>query len=256
MKIGIIGVGNIGGTLARHLATQGHNVRVANSKGAEGVKAFADEIGATAADARGAVQDADLVILSIPFPAVAQLPKDMWGAIPETSPIVDTGNYYPGMRDANIPEIDSGEAETVWVSRQIGRPVIKAFNNIAAYALAKLGRPSGSPGRLAIPVAGDDPVTKSIVMDLIDKLGFDPLDSGTLADSWRQEPFTPVYGCAYDAETSRKALGLAIKGKARPRMPELAPLLAPIFAEANGDQFVERLYEKGTEVCRSFNPLD
>ena len=108
MKIGVIGTGNIGGTLARKLSAAGHEVRVANSRGPEGVRAFAEEIGASPVDARGAVEGADAVILSIPFPAVAKLPKGLFDGLPKSAPIIDTGNYYPGLRDPQIPEIEAG----------------------------------------------------------------------------------------------------------------------------------------------------
>jgi predicted dinucleotide-binding enzyme len=154
MKIGIIGIGNIGGTLARKLASVGHEVRVANSKGAEDVRPFADEVGAGAADTHGAVSGADLIILSIPLPALEKLPKNLFEGVPARVPVVDTSNYYPGMRDPQIAELDAGEVESIWVSRQLGRPVIKAFNNILSRSLAELGLPEGAVGRLAVAVAG------------------------------------------------------------------------------------------------------
>lgn len=214
MKIGIIGVGNIGGTLARKLSAAGHEVRVANSKGPEGVRAFAEEIGAAPVDARGAVEGADIVILSIPFPAVAKLPKDLFDGLPESVPVVDTGNYYPALRDPQIPEIDAGQVESLWVAEQIGRPIIKAFNNILAYSLAELGRPRGAADRLAVAVAGDDAKAKSLVSGLVDEIGFDPVDAGELAESWRQQPSTPVYCCDYDADETRRALAAARQGEA------------------------------------------
>jgi len=164
MKIGIFGIGNIGGTIARKLKTGGHEIRVANSRGPEGVRRFADEIGATAANVNGAVAGVDVIFLLIPLPAIAELPNGLLKAVPEHVPAVDSSNYYPGMRDPRIREIDQGMPESVWVSRQLGRPVIKAFNNILAYSLAELGRPGGSPDRLAAAVAGDDAKAKQIVM--------------------------------------------------------------------------------------------
>jgi len=214
MKIGILGIGNIGGTLARNLSAAGHEVHVANSKGAEAVRAFAQEIGAVPDDARGAVEGAELVILSIPFPAVAKLPKDLFNGLPESVPVVDTGNYYPDLRDPHIPELDEGKTESVWVSEQIGRPIIKAFNNILAHSLAELGCPAGSPDRIAVAVAGDDAEAKRIVMKIVNQVGFDPVDAGSLAESWRQQPGTPGYCCDYDAETMRKALEEAAPGNA------------------------------------------
>ncbi|MDR6204299.1 NADPH-dependent F420 reductase [Paraburkholderia graminis] len=111
--------------------------------GLDGVRQFADEIGAQAVDVRGAVDGAEVVILSIPLPAIQALPADLFGSVAADAIVVDTGNYYPDMRDPHIPEIDEGMPESAWVSRQIGRPVIKAFNNVLAYTLAELGQPEG-----------------------------------------------------------------------------------------------------------------
>lgn len=230
MKIGIIGIGNIGGTLARKLVSAGHEVSVANSKGADNVRPFADEIGATAADTRGAVSGTDLIIMSIPLPALEKLPQDLFNDVPESVPVVDTSNYYPGMRDPQIADLDAGEVESVWVSKQIGRPVIKAFNNILAESLAKLGQPEGAAGRLAVAVAGDDATVKKLVMDIVSEVGFDPVDAGALADSWRQQPSTPAYCCDYDAPTMRKALAAAVKGEApkvRDQLPAKMGALGP-----------------------------
>lgn len=230
MKIGIIGTGNIGGTLARKLRDAGHEIRFANSRGVEGVRPFADEVGAEPVDVRGAVDNVDAVILSIPFPAIADLPDNLFATLPEGVPVIDTGNYYPGMRDPNIPEIDEGTVESVWVARQINRPVIKAFNNILAYSLAQLGRPEGASDRLAIAVAGDDPQAKSLVCGLVNEVGFDPVDAGELAESWRFQPSTPAYCCDFDAEETRQALTAATPGEApakRDRMMETYASLGP-----------------------------
>jgi len=230
MKLGIIGTGNIGGTIARKLKAAGHEMRVANSRGPEGVQGFADEIGATAVDVNGAVDGVDVIFLSIPLPAMAELPKGLFKAVPRNVPIADTSNYYPGMRDPRIPEIDEGMPESVWVSRQLDRPVIKAFNNILAYSLAELGRPEGSSDRLAVAVAGDDVKSKQIVMALVNDTGFDAVDAGSLDESWRQQPSTPAYCCDYGMEMMRKGLAAAVKGdapKKRDRMPELFTKLGP-----------------------------
>lgn len=216
MKIGIIGTGNIGASLARKLSAAGHEVRVANSRGLDGVRQIAEEVGAQAADVRGAVDAANVVILSIPFPAVQALPGDLFDSVAADAVVIDTGNYYPGMRDPHIPEIDEGMPESVWVSRQIGRPVIKAFNNVLAYTLAELGRPQGTPGRLAAAVAGDDQHAKEIVMALVNQTGFDPVDAGSLEESWRQQPATPAYCCDFDADAMRTALATAVPGVAAP----------------------------------------
>ncbi|ACB64299.1 NADP oxidoreductase coenzyme F420-dependent [Burkholderia ambifaria MC40-6] len=233
MEIGIIGTGNIGGTLARRLKTAGHGIRVANSKGPAAVEDFANEIGATAADVKGAISGADVIVLAIPLPAMAKLPADVFDSIPSHVPVIDTSNYYPGLRDSRIPEIDEGMPESVWVSRQLGRSVIKAFNNILAHSLAHLGLREGSPNRLAVAVAGDDDDGKQIVMELVNQIGFDPVNAGSLEDSWRQQPSTPAYCCDYGAAMMRKGLAAAIKDEAsvkRDRMPELFAKLGPNYS--------------------------
>ena len=236
MKIGIVGTGNIGASLARKLSTAGHEVRVANSRGVDGVRQFADEIGAQAVDVRGAVDGAEVIILSIPLPAIQALPADLFDSVAADAIVVDTGNYYPDMRDPHIPEIDEGMPESVWVSRQTGHPVIKAFNNVLAYTLAELGQPDGTPGRLAVAVAGDDLRSKEIVMKLVNQMGFDPVDAGSLAESWRQQPSTPAYCCDYDADATRKALAAAAPGIAptiRDRLPEVFASLGPSPSHAD-----------------------
>lgn len=230
MKVGIIGTGNIGASLARKLSAAGHEVRVANSRGVDGVRQFADEIGAEAVDISGAVDGAEVIVLSIPFPAVQALPADLFDSVTADAIVIDTGNYYPGMRDPHIPDIDEGMPESVWVSRQIGRPVIKAYNNVLAYTLAELGQPEGTPGRLAVAVAGDDLRSKEVVMELVNQTGFDPVDAGSLAESWRQQPSTPAYCCDFDADAMRQALAAAAPGvapKIRDQLPELFAKLGP-----------------------------
>ncbi|MDP2697425.1 NADPH-dependent F420 reductase [Thalassospira sp.] len=214
MKIGIIGVGEMGGTLAVGWSRAGHSVRVANSRGPEAVRKFANEIGAVAADIYGAVEDADVVLLSMPFPAITSLPGDLFDRAAENVVIIDTANYYPDVRDPRIAEIDAGMPESVWVSQQLGRPIFKAFNSIMFYALSELGKAKGAPDRLALPVAGDDVRAKQIVMGLVNDMGFDPVDGGSLEESWRQQPSTPAYCCDYDAAKTLEGIRAAVKGKA------------------------------------------
>ena len=122
--------------------------------------------------------------------------------------MIDTGNYYPQQRDGRIAGIEDGLTESRWVAQQLGRPVIKTFNNIYAKHLQDHGKPKGTPGRIALPVAGD-PAAKAKVMALVDELGFNPVDTGGLDELWRQQPGTPVYAQDYDAEGVRKALAAA-----------------------------------------------
>jgi 8-hydroxy-5-deazaflavin:NADPH oxidoreductase len=209
MKIGIIGAGNIGGTLTRRLTALGHDVSVANSRGPETLADLAADTGARAVPAEGVARGADVVIVTIPVKRIPDLPPGILEGVADGAAIIDTGNYYPRQRDGKIESIESGMTESGWVAEQLGRPVIKAFNGIYARHLLELGQPAGTPGRIALPVAGDDKAAKEVVMRLIDELGFDSVDAGSLADSWRQQPGTPVYGADLDAEGVRSALAEA-----------------------------------------------
>ncbi len=208
MKIGIIGAGQIGGTLTRRLTALGHKVSVANSRGPETLAGLAAETGATAVSPRDAVRGADLVIVTIPEKNIPKLPAGLF-ADTDAKVVVDTGNYYPRQRDGRIEAIEAGLPESRWVEQQLGRPVIKAFNNIVARHLLERGRPAGTPGRIALPVAGDDDKAKAVVLRLVDELGFDAVDAGGLDESWRQQPGTPVYATDFDAAGVRRALSEA-----------------------------------------------
>ncbi|WP_405996361.1 NADPH-dependent F420 reductase [Streptomyces sp. NBC_00986] len=194
MKIGIIGAGNIGGNLTRRLTALGHDVSVANSRGPQTLTALAEETGATPVPAEEAANGAEVVVVTVPLKAVADLPKGFLDGAAENVAVIDTNNYYPG-RDGRIAAIlDDGLTESRWVARQIGHTVIKAFNGTYAQDILDRPRPAGAPDRLALPVAGDDEAAKRVVRALIDDLGFDTVDAGTLDESWRQQPGTPVYG--------------------------------------------------------------
>ena len=208
MKIGIIGAGNIGGALTHRLTSLGYEVKVANSRGPETLKELSEATGAVAVTVNDAVKDVDLIIITIPEKAVPKLPKGLVSNLPDDFPIVDTNNYYP-RRDGKIEEIENGKPESVWVSEQLGHPVIKAFNNIYAQKLKDDGKPAGSTDRLALPVSGDNKQAKNTVMKLIDDIGFDAVDAGGLDKSWNHQPGTPVYGTSLGAEDTMKALSVA-----------------------------------------------
>jgi predicted dinucleotide-binding enzyme len=208
MKIGIIGAGQIGGTLTRRLRALGHDVAVANSRGPETLAALAKETGAKSVTVSDAAHGKDLVIVTIPEKSVPTLPRGLFDAATRDTVVVDTGNYYP-QRDGRIGAIEAGTAESEWVSQQLGRPVVKAFNNIRAQHLMERGRPRGAADRIALPVAGDDAKAKALVMGLVEELGFDAVDAGTLDESWRQQPGTPVYATDLDAAGVKRALAEA-----------------------------------------------
>jgi predicted dinucleotide-binding enzyme len=205
MNISIIGAGNVGATLTRLLTAAGHRVSVANSRGPQTLSALAAETGAQARTVAEAGRGADVVIVAVPFGAVPDIARDALTDLPEGTVVVDSGNYVPGLRDAAVPELDGG-VESVWTAARIGRPVVKAFNTVTADHLARLGRPAGAAGRIALPVAGDDPAGTTRVRELVGDAGFDAVDAGPLAESWRQQPGTPVYTADLDAAGVREAL--------------------------------------------------
>ncbi|MDQ3743262.1 MAG: NAD(P)-binding domain-containing protein [Acidobacteriota bacterium] len=208
MKIGIIGAGMIGGTLARRLTALGHEVVIANSRGPETLRELAAETGARAVTAAAAARRGEIVIVTIPQRAVPNLPTDLFAGVPEDVVVVDTGNYYPA-RDGRIDAIEDGQVESAWVAEHLGRPVVKAFNNIVSQSLLENGRPEGAPGRIALPVSGDPPGARQKVMRLVDELGFDPVDAGNLENSWRQQPGTPCYAADLGAPRLKEALAAA-----------------------------------------------
>lgn len=209
MKIGIIGAGHIGGTLARRFAALGHDVSIANSRGPGSLAAFATEAGVRAVTVEQAARAGEVVIVSIPEKNIARLPADLFHGVPDEVVVVDTGNYYPRQRDGRIDPIEHGSTESRWVADRLGRPVVKAFNNIYATHLRDRGKPKGAQGRIALPVSGDDKRAKDVVIELLDQLGFDGVDAGTLDQSWKQEPGTPVYGTDFDAAGVKRALAEA-----------------------------------------------
>ncbi len=209
MKIGIIGAGQIGSVLTRRLTALGHEVSVANSRGPASLGSLAKETGAKAVTAREAARSGSVVVVTIPEGKIPDLPKDLFAGLPDNVVVVDTGNYYPRERDGKIADIEDGMTESRWVQHQLGRPVVKAFNNIYAKHLMEFGRPAGSPGRFALPVSGDDDRAKGIVISLLNELGFDGVDAGRLDESWRQQPGSPVYGADLDAAGVRRALAKA-----------------------------------------------
>lgn len=212
MKIGIIGAGYIGETLVRKLSAAGHTVSVANSRGPDTLRDLANETGATAVFAADAVNGVDVVILSVPPPRMPSL-KGLLANAPPGIPVIDTSNYYP-LRDGHIPELDDGKVESVWVQEQIGRPIIKAWNAVLAGTLKRNGQPRGQAGRIAIPVAGDDQHAKQIAMGLVDATGFDAIDAGSIAESWRIQTGNPAYCTELTLPQLEEALKLADKALA------------------------------------------
>ena len=227
MKIGIIGAGNIGSALAGHFRKLQHTVLIANSRGPETLSQVERATGAVPVAISDAAKRVDLLVIAIPMKSVPSLPKDLLSELPPSSPIIDTGNYYP-LRDGLIPEIERGVIESEWTSLVLGRRVVKAFNNIVADSLLHKGLPKGSKGRIALPVSGDDIKSKQMVTALLDRVGFDAVDAGPLSESWRYQPGTPAYCPDPTLEQLRKLLQRAKRDKAPGNRDQAAKIMAKL----------------------------
>jgi predicted dinucleotide-binding enzyme len=193
MNIGIIGSGEMGTCLASKFVKLGHTVSIANSRSPASIQQLAEDIGAEAATVEEAVNNKQLIIVSIPQKNVPDLSKNLFKDLPEDVVVIDTGNYYPTLRDGVIPALDQTGLDSLWVQEQLGTPVVKVFNSILATSIQDLGKPKGDKNRITIAVSGDDAKAKEVVFTLVEELGFDPFDLGTIDLSWKQQPGSPIY---------------------------------------------------------------
>ena len=204
MRIGIVGAGLIGGTLARKLASIGHQVRIANSREPSSLTEFENDDGITPVWADEVADGADIVILSLPQKAIGALSESLRSTLMSVPIVIDTGNYYP-VRDGHIDALDQGTADSEWVAGILGRPVFKVFNNIGAPSLKYKGTDDEGQ-KLGLTVAGPSGEDKQKVSELIVQLGFDPVDGGDLGQSWRLQPGTPIYCKDMTADEMRTGL--------------------------------------------------
>jgi predicted dinucleotide-binding enzyme len=193
MNIGIIGSGEMGSCLATKFIKLGHSVSMANSRGPSSLKQLTETIGAEAATVAEVTQNKKVIVIAIPQKNIPDLPKNLFQNLPEDVVVIDTGNYYPNLRDGAIPALDQSGIDSLWVQGQLGIPVIKVFNSILATSIKDLSKPKGDKDRIVIAVSGDEPKAKEIVFGLLEELGFDPFDMGTIAQSWKQQPGAPIY---------------------------------------------------------------
>ena len=214
MKIGILGAGSIGATLARKLSGAGHDVKVANSRGPETIDSDIAAAGARPVQAADVVTDVEVLITSIPLSRMPEI-GPLIANLPANAVIVDTSNYYP-LRDGRVQALDDGQVESVWITEQLGRPVAKAWNAITAGSFQANGKEVGDPDRIAIPVAGDRDHDKQVAMSLVEETGFDAVDAGSLADSWRQQPGAP----SYCTDLTRQEIPNALAAADKARLPQ------------------------------------
>ncbi|WP_256009898.1 NADPH-dependent F420 reductase [Desertivirga xinjiangensis] len=212
MKIGIVGTGSIGSILAERLSQAGHHIKVTNTRAMPELEKIAASLGATAATIQDVVKDVDAIIFSMPFNAYKHLPKDLLKEVPQDVIVMDTSNYYP-FRDGEIAELEQ-MSESEYISGILNRPLVKVFNNILEYTLKHHGKAAGANDRIAISIAGDNEEHKKLVAQLVDLTGFDTVDAGKLAESWKQQPGTPAYCTELNEAELKQALANAEKEKA------------------------------------------
>jgi len=209
VRIGIVGSGKIGGTLAKRFVDAGHEVAVSNSRGPETLAVLVEELGARAQalTAGEAARFGELVVVSVPFGRYREVPGDgVAGKV-----VIDTNNYYP-RRDGHFEGLDSDRTTSseLLQAHLPGARVVKAFNAILWSRLRDEARPAGDPERLGVPISGDDEQAKETVAQLIDEIGFDPVDAGTLAEGGRKhQTGTPAYTDGVPTRELRALLGIA-----------------------------------------------
>jgi len=212
MNIGIVGTGPLGSILAVKLIKAGHRVKVTNTRPMPELEKIAAGLGATAATIQDVVKGVDAILFSMPFNAYKNLPKDLLKELPQDVIIMDTSNYTP-LRDGLISELEH-IPESVYISEMLGRPLVKVFNDVLGYTLENKGKATGTEDRIAISIAGDNQEHKKAVSQLVDQIGFDTVDGGSLAESWRQQLGTPAFCTELDKEELTQALLKADREKA------------------------------------------
>lgn len=201
--VGFIGSGNIGRTVAQLAVRAGHQVVLSNSRGPVTLMDTAAELGprASAATSEEAAAAGDIVVVTVPVSAFPHVPAAPLAG----KTVIDTCNYGPE-RDGHIPELDSNSlTSSELLLRHVPNALlVKAFNNIFFKHLLSLARPSGATDRSYLPIAADSAPAKATVTAFINSIGYDVVDAGTLADSWRQSTGTPVWGTPYGPYTNEK----------------------------------------------------
>ncbi|WP_288121343.1 NAD(P)-binding domain-containing protein [Microbacterium sp. 69-7] len=208
--VGIIGAGHIGSALAEGLVNRGYEVVISNSRGPETLADLVARLGATAraATPAEAAEAADWAIVTVPLKAIDDIP-----AAPLAGKIVlDTNNYY-WERDGHIVALDDKQTTTTQMVQDhlAGAHVVKAFNHIPAAAILTDGAPEGTPGRRALAIASDHADAAALASAVYDEFGFDTVDIGSVAESWRVERDQPAYVVRQDADELRANLARATR---------------------------------------------
>lgn len=208
--VGIIGAGHIGSTLARGLVDRGYDVVISNSRGPETLSGLVEDLGekARAATVTDAAASGDIVVVTVPLKSYRDVPVEpLAGKI-----VLDTNNYY-WERDGRIAALDEKKTTTTGLLQEHlpESKVVKAFNHIMSGDILTTGSPAGTPGRRALATASDHPDAVAFVTALYDEFGFDTVDIGSTAESWRVERDQPAYVVAQTRDELEQNLARATR---------------------------------------------
>jgi predicted dinucleotide-binding enzyme len=197
MKIGILGAGKAGTSIARAAIAAGDDVAIAASGDVERIRLIVDVLvpGAVATTAVEAVRDADLVVLAVPMHKFRSVDP----ALLDDKVVIDVMNYWEPI-DGRIAELEDAPAGTsALVQRAFpDARIVKSLNHLGYHELEEDARPAGAPDRRAVAAASDDPAALATVLAFIDRIGFDPVAAGPLARGVALEPGSPLFGAPYD----------------------------------------------------------
>lgn len=193
MRIGVIGSGEMGVCLASKFRMLGHEVSITNSRGPDSLMQLSKQLKVKAESTEEILDKNQVIVVAIQQFNIPSLPLSLFKNLSKQVVVIDTGNYYPTLRDGIIPGLEESGIDSLWVQQQLGTGVIKVFNSILATSLRDFAKASGNQDRIALAVSGDNQHSKELVFKMVDELGFDSFDIGSIYDSWKQQPGSPIY---------------------------------------------------------------
>jgi predicted dinucleotide-binding enzyme len=198
-RLGVVGAGKIGTAIARAATAGGYDVAISGSGGADRIELIVEVLapGAHSVTTERVARHSDLIVLAVPMHRFRELPHDLFaGKI-----LVDAMNYWEEIDgvDKELAKAPRGTSVVVQEHFPSSR-VVKSLNHLGYFKFEERRRPRGAPDRLAMAAAGDDPAAVAAVMQLIDRLGFDAVDAGSLDDGVALQPSGPVFGTSYSAD--------------------------------------------------------
>ncbi len=225
MRISLVGAGSMAQAITKHAVKAGHQVMISNSRGPETLVQLSKALGCEAGTVDEAVTFGEIVFIAIPLVAYSSIPvAPLVGKV-----VVDLLNYFPH-RDGHISELQDGEVTTSeFLARHLPQSrIVKAFNAITVEDLEKDARPANSPDRRALPIGGNDAEAKKITTRLVDQLGFDVVDGGSLIETWRFERFRPAYCVPLNKDKLERVLSATMRETKVPDGYWLNPRSIPV----------------------------